>query len=186
MVMDYFRAGDDALLSATQDDPEAFATFYRRHEEAMLVYMLRRTPSPEMAADLTAEVFAAALERAGRYRPTGAPAAAWLFGIARNILSASRRKARISDAARRRMGIPPLELTDESVEHLEQLAVRGLGSDALERLAGLPDDQRSAIELHILAEQDYDQIASGLQCSPGVIRQRVSRGLASLRAQLEP
>jgi DNA-directed RNA polymerase specialized sigma24 family protein len=41
-------------------------------------YFLRRTRVPEVAADLTAGVFAAALASAARYRPEGATAAAWL------------------------------------------------------------------------------------------------------------
>lgn len=77
---------DEALLLATPRDVEAFALFYRRHERAVLAYFQRRTHDPETAADLTAETFAAALLAAPRFSPTPAPAAAWLFGIARNKL----------------------------------------------------------------------------------------------------
>jgi hypothetical protein len=42
----------------------------------MLVFFLRRTSSAELAADLTAEVFAAALASSRRFRPGKNPAAA--------------------------------------------------------------------------------------------------------------
>jgi DNA-directed RNA polymerase specialized sigma24 family protein len=60
--MDLFeQMNDEELLAATPSQPEAFGTFYRRHERAMLVFFLRRVSTPEVAADLTAEVFVAAL-----------------------------------------------------------------------------------------------------------------------------
>jgi DNA-directed RNA polymerase specialized sigma24 family protein len=55
---------DDALLVAAADDPEAFAQFYRAHVRGVVAYFRRRVGSAELAADLTAETFAAAL--AGR------------------------------------------------------------------------------------------------------------------------
>jgi DNA-directed RNA polymerase specialized sigma24 family protein len=77
-AMDLTRLTDDELLAATPRRPEAFGEFYARHEGAILGFMLRRTDEPELAADLAAEAFAAALVSVRRYRPTGAPAAAWL------------------------------------------------------------------------------------------------------------
>ena len=62
---------DAALLAATGSDPEAFAGFYDRYETSLVGYFVRRTGDPEVAADLTAEVFAAALAAAPRYRPAG-------------------------------------------------------------------------------------------------------------------
>ena len=41
--------GDDELLALTPRRPEAFAVFYRRHERALLGYLVRRTGDPELA-----------------------------------------------------------------------------------------------------------------------------------------
>jgi RNA polymerase sigma-70 factor (ECF subfamily) len=49
----------------------------------------------ELAADLSAECFAAALLASERFRPGGAPAIAWLFGIAQ------RARAQVQAPARR-------------------------------------------------------------------------------------
>src|SRR4051812_15469684 len=91
---------DDELLLASARDPDAFAAFYRRHENAMLLFFLRRTANAELAADLTAEVFAAALGSARRFRGGRGPAVAWLFAIANHKLASSRRRGRVEDRAR--------------------------------------------------------------------------------------
>ncbi len=71
---------DADLLAATATDPEAFGEFYERHEDFVLLFLLRRTRDPELAADLTAETFAQALCSASRFRPGPTPAIAWLVG----------------------------------------------------------------------------------------------------------
>ena len=108
---------DHVLLASVEADPEAFGTFYIRHEKRMLRYFLRRGATAELAADLTAEVFAAALAAADRFQPD-APAEAWLYGIARRILAASWRRGQVEARARRRLGMRPVELTDESLDRV--------------------------------------------------------------------
>ena len=63
---------DDDLLTA--GGPDGFALFYRRHVESILRYYVRSTRNPEVAADLAAETFAAALDAKRRFEPGGAPA----------------------------------------------------------------------------------------------------------------
>lgn len=184
--MDLLRATDAELLRAAQHSGEPFGEFYRRYEEPVLLFMVRRTKRAELAADLTAEVFTSALASVGRYRETVAPPAAWLFSIARHTLAKSYRRAKVVERARQKLGPPVLVIDDEAVAAIERLDQNGLGEEALERLAALPMEQRQAIEEHVLGERDYDEIAAELECSSNVVRQRVSRGLASLRAQMEP
>jgi RNA polymerase sigma-70 factor (ECF subfamily) len=174
---------DADLLVATPHEPSAFAEFYRRNERPMLLFFMRRTRSGELAADLTAEVFAAALAAVPRFRPQpGVAAEAWLYGIARHVLSRSRRRARVEDSARKRLGMPALELTDAIVESIERLDAEG----ALALMDALPDDQRDALRARVVEEREYDDIAREMQCSEAVVRQRVSRGLGTLRARMEP
>jgi RNA polymerase sigma-70 factor, ECF subfamily len=73
---------DDAeLLAATaRGDADAFAAFYRRHLARVVAYALRATGDRELAADLTGEVFAAALAACARYRADHESAAPWLLG----------------------------------------------------------------------------------------------------------
>jgi RNA polymerase sigma factor (sigma-70 family) len=174
------RATDDELLCATRKEPLAFAAFYRRYEERMLRYFLARVGDAEVAADLTAETFAAALGSAPRFRPRREPAVAWLFGIARNTLAMSRRRGRVEARARHRLGMPSLELTDELLERIE-----ALGGDAVDLVAELPSEQGEAVRARVVDEREYREIARDLRCSEAVVRKRVSRGLAAMRERLE-
>ncbi len=185
--MDRFteRSSDEALLAATRSHPEAFGVFYRRHENAMLLFFLRRTRNPETAADLAAEVFAAALTSAGRFRPGATPAIGWLYGIANNKLAASRRRGRVEDRARRRLRMEPVVLDDEALERVESLADAQRAAAVLEELlAALPAEQHEAVRARVLNERSYEHIADELRCSEAVVRQRVSRGLKALRAEV--
>jgi RNA polymerase sigma factor (sigma-70 family) len=177
---------DDDLLAATRAEPEAFAVFYRRHVEALLAYFARRTRDAELAADLTAETFAAALGGAHRHRPDKGPAIAWLYGIARRQLAHAIRRGAVEDRARRRLGMAPLTLTDEALERVEALATADASARILrEGLEALPPDQREAVLARVLEEQEYAELASHTGTSESVVRKRVSRGLAGLRSRLE-
>ena len=173
-------APDEALLGMARREPGAFGAFYRRHEDRVLAYFLARVGEPEVAADLTAETFAAALASAHRFRPRREPATAWLFGIARNTLAMSRRQGRVEARARRRLGMSPLVLTDEAVER-----IAALDHTAVALIDELPADQRDAVRARVIDERDYSDIAKDLRCSEAVVRKRVSRALGTLRARME-
>jgi len=74
---------DEALLVAGSSDAEAFGLFYERRVDAVLAFFLRRTGDRELAADLTAETFAAALSALPRYssrRSSALAAEQWVLG----------------------------------------------------------------------------------------------------------
>jgi RNA polymerase sigma factor (sigma-70 family) len=174
---------DEQLLERTAEDPEAFGAFYDRFEAGVLGFFLRATQRADIAADLTAEVFAAALASARTFDPELGNARAWLFGIARHELADTWERGRVEDRARRRLGLEPLALSDEAIERIEQLGGEPAGT--LQLLEGLPDDQRLAVRGRVLDERDYAELATSLRCSESVVRQRVSRGLRALRQRLE-
>src|ERR1019366_5945225 len=66
----------DLLSAVAAGDEQAFAVFYRRYLPGVVAYLLRATDDREIAADLAAEVFAAVLLGARRYRARDAPSAA--------------------------------------------------------------------------------------------------------------
>jgi len=172
---------DEELLAAVDREPEAFGIFYRRHVLPLLGYFVRRTGDAELAADLCAETFAAALDGLRRFDPARGPAVAWLYGIARRLLGHAASRGVVEDRARRRLGMAPLELTDAALERIETEA----GEVATSALDALPADQREAVRARILDERDYADIARTTRTSEAVVRKRVSRGLAGLRARVK-
>jgi RNA polymerase sigma factor (sigma-70 family) len=172
---------DGELLVATATDPEAFAVFYRRHVRGVLSFFRRRVATGELAFDLTAETFAAALEATPRYAPRPEPARGWLYGIAWNKLHEAQRRGQTDDSTRRRLGMAPIALTDAGIERIEAMA----GGRVLQLLDDLPAPQRQAVRARVLEEQPYEQIAAEMRCSESVVRQRVSRGIQTIRARME-
>ncbi|MDA0180586.1 RNA polymerase sigma factor [Solirubrobacter phytolaccae] len=163
-----------------QGDARAYAAFYRRHEDAVLGFHLKRVGSAELAADLTAETFARALEGRRRFDPRRGNAGAWLFGIARNVLSRSLERGRVENEVRQRLAMQPLELDDHAIARIDELSDEA----AQQALDELPEDQARAVRGRVIDEYGYDELAEQLACSESVVRQRVSRGLRALRAEL--
>lgn len=174
------------LAGVAACDQRAFSAFYRRHLAMIVGWYLRRTGDPELAADLTAEVFAAVLVSAARYEPTHASAAGWLVGIARNVLGHSVRRGQVDARARERLGASPLPVEDDDLAVVLEVAAGEAGEAGAAGclLSELPVDERCAVRARIIEEREYGEIAQSLGCSEMVVRKRVSRGLARLRAGL--
>jgi RNA polymerase sigma-70 factor (ECF subfamily) len=170
----------DELLLASPE-PAAFEEFYGRHVDTLLGFFARRTRNADLAADLTAETFAAALSARRRYRPDAGAAVAWLFGIAMKKLADAQRRGYAEQRARRRLGMERIELTDADIARIDALGESMLASTLLE---ALEPDQRDAIRAHVLEERSYAEIAESEHVSEAVVRKRVSRGLANVRQRM--
>jgi RNA polymerase sigma factor (sigma-70 family) len=160
---------------------EDFGAFYRRHLDRVLAFCAQRTGEPELAADVAAEVFAAALTARRRYLPEQGAPESWLLGIAAHKLSDAQRRGHVERRAQRRLGIPPIEWTDEDLARVTAL---GDGRPVAALLEQLPHDQRSAVRARVLEERSYEEVAVRLGVSEATARKRVSRGLATLRARI--
>jgi RNA polymerase sigma factor (sigma-70 family) len=172
-------ATDDELL--IRQDADSFELFYSRYFERLLVFFARRTCDAELAADLTAETFAAALAGRRRYRPQRGGADSWLFAIAYHKLGDAQRRGCAEVRARRRLGIERIELTDDDIARIDQL---GQPDSVGELVRELPPDQQEAIQAHVIEERGYSEIAADFKTSEAVVRKRVSRGLAAIRRRL--
>lgn len=75
------------------EDPAAFEAFYRRHIDPVMRFVVRRVTDPHLAADLTADIFLAAMDSARTYRSDRGSETAWLYGIARNVVNAQFRRS---------------------------------------------------------------------------------------------
>lgn len=113
------RRSDEELLLAAVSDDAAFSVFYRRYEQLVLAFFVRSAGRGELAADLSAEVFAELVVSLQRFHPNAGSASGWLFGIARNVLTRSRRRGQVEDRARRRLGLPLLVASDAAIERIE-------------------------------------------------------------------
>jgi RNA polymerase sigma factor (sigma-70 family) len=175
---------DAELLAA--DDPEAFGVFYDRHVVTLLGFFYRRTASAELAAELTAETFAAAFVARRRYQDVGVPARAWLIGIGRRTLARSFRRRGVDMRARRRLGMQRVTVDDESLERIEDLVdLRPQAQAVRKAMDGLSPKLAAAVSLRVGEGLPYAEVARRLRCSEGAARVRVMRGLARLEELME-
>src|ERR1700744_164662 len=154
------------MLSPPRTDPAArqvrFEAVYAANHGSILGYALRRTTTPDDAADILAEIFLTAWRRLDEL-PSGEEARLWLYGVARRVLAnyyrGERRRSALADRLRDEVtqAYHPPELTGESA-HL---------ADALRRLT---EHDRELLTLASWEGLDYGQIAAVLGCSRNAVR----------------
>ncbi len=97
-----------------------------------------------------------------------------------------RHEGRVECEMRRKLGMRALEPSEETLLSVERAVLESEDAVVEAWLSDLPADQREAVRRRVLVQEDYAAIARDLQCSPAVVRQRVSRGIASLRRGVRP
>jgi RNA polymerase sigma-70 factor (ECF subfamily) len=177
---------DAQLLLDARTDPQAFREFYERYAVWMRAWFQRQTGSESAALDLTAETFAQAWRGLRRFKDmadgSGAP---WLFGIARNLLRQYHKHNRIETAARARLGLPVDWTGTEEYDAVDdRVAASSMRPALLDAVRALPADQRAALELRIVDQLPYEEVAGRLGCSINAARLRVSRALRHLTIEL--
>jgi RNA polymerase sigma-70 factor (ECF subfamily) len=174
-------------LRRSRRDPEAFAGFYEEHVESLLAYVMRRVWDVDVALDLTAESFAQAYLGRRRFRgSTEAEAAGWLYGITRRQLALYFRRSAVEKRALQRLGLQAPRFDEEEEARLRDLAepdgLRAVVRLELERLSA---PQREALQLRVVDELPYTDVADSLGISQQAARARVARGLKTLAAALD-
>lgn len=168
---------DGVLVAAAQADRQAFAPLYDRYVDPVYRYCLRRLGSREAAEDATSQVFAKALAALPAYRDRSFRG--WLFTIAHNV---------VSDTRRQRRPVAPLADAEDRVDPAstpEEAALTADEGRALRALlVQLPADQRRIVELR-LAGLTGVEIARVLGRSEGAVKMLQFRAVARLRVLLE-
>jgi RNA polymerase sigma factor (sigma-70 family) len=179
--------GLTSSLRLARTEPSAFAEVYESQSRPLLVFFVRRTFDVDVARDLVAETFAQAFEARGRYRgSTDEEAAGWLYAIARHQLSHYTRRGAVRMRAVQRLGISLPAVSEDDHERIVELA--GL-AELRGRVAAAFDDlgpgERAALQLRVIDEQPYPEVATGLGVSEQTARARVSRALRRLSDAIE-
>ncbi|WP_223410468.1 RNA polymerase sigma factor [Occultella gossypii] len=163
-------------------DPDAFERFYRAHVRAVEGFVARRVGDPHSAADLTAEIFLAAIESAAGYDPTRGTPVGWLYGIARNVVAQwARSSARERRAISRISGRALLD--GDGLRRVEERLDAELGArQVYVGMARLSDDERAVLELVALDGLTVADAARVLGVQPVTARVRLHRARRTLRA----
>ncbi|MGH2749391.1 MAG: RNA polymerase sigma factor [Actinomycetota bacterium] len=171
---------DEELAAHAAEDFEAFAELYRRYSCVVFRVVRARTPSDDVAEDITAHVFFKALINADEWRGDG-NYRSWLYRIARNSMA--------TWFSRNGRGAVVLEVVpdvEDPVPSPPHQVVIGEERDLIwKRVAELPDAQREAVVLRYLKEHSIDEIASITKRTKGAVRILLHRARSRLRRQME-
>lgn len=170
-------AQEQALVEAAKHDVSAFATLYELYFARVYRYLRIRVQQEEDAADLAQQIFLQALDALPHYQSRGAPFAAWLFAIARNVLAGS---------FRRRPATQSLEASgDLAADH--ELDANVLRHETYEQLSKLLDAldpaARDLLALRFAAGLTAPEIAATIGKRPDAVRKQLSRLLQTLKEQ---
>ncbi|GAB2960122.1 sigma-70 family RNA polymerase sigma factor [Amycolatopsis acidiphila] len=159
-----------------------FAQVYRDNRGAVYAYLYGRAPEHDLAEDLTSETFVRALRAFDAYVAGDRPIRAWLFTIARNLVTDEMK------SARRRRQTPLPDMLDESrfvvaEPDPAELVSAGHARDSIRSsLARLGGDQARCLVLRFFEERSIGETSTVMRRSPGAIKALQHRGIDSLRA----
>jgi RNA polymerase sigma-70 factor (ECF subfamily) len=170
-----------AVLSAAQSgDDAAFIRLWRQTQPVLLRFLTVR--APDVADDVAAETWLAALPQLRRFSGDEGAFRGWLVAIARNKLV----------DVRRRSGRRPEQLGGLTLEHhslapdtADLAHERQATEDALRLIAQLPSDVAEMVALRVIVGLDVAEVAAVVGKSSGAVRVAVHRGLRRLARLLE-
>jgi RNA polymerase sigma factor (sigma-70 family) len=165
-------------------DPDAFEAFYREHLPWVRGFVARRVDDSHAAADLTADIFLAAVDGAEGYSSGKGSPGAWLAGVARNVVADHfRRRAREARANSRLIGRALLD--EQSADRItERIDGERLSRELYRSLASLPESQRAVVELVAVDGLTLAAAAQALGITAGTARVRYHRARGRLQHAL--
>lgn len=183
------------IRRARQGEPQAYDALIDAYAPRLHGYLYRLTGSRDDADDLLQEVFLRVVRTIATYRHDGR-FDAWLFRIATNLVRDRIRRLRRAPRTLSLDGPAPAE-SEGGTERLDvadtgaPLPDAGLVADenadrVQSALARLPDAEREVIMLRHFSQLSFAQIAGAMGTPLGTALARAHRGLAKMRAWLQP
>jgi RNA polymerase sigma-70 factor (ECF subfamily) len=155
------------------DDRHAFAALVGRHQSAVRGLLRRLTAGDAaLADDLAQETFLRAYRNLKTWRGEG-KLSTWLYRIAWNSWASV---ARRTPAPEPQAPAPAPDAADTLIDR----------HDLARALAGLRDDERSALALAYGQDVSHEEAAAILDCPVGTLKTNILRGKEKLRRLLAP
>lgn len=171
---------DTELLSALPHDVAAYQAFYDRHFARVTAFAARRCTSAEDVADVVAQTFVRLVDAAERYDPARGEPAAFVVGIAANVVrELYRRSARQRDVIARLTGRDLLD--DDDVERIDAAIDAARAARALRPAIDAMPPGEHAVLLLVSDGRSPGQAADELGISPAAAWARLSRARRRLR-----
>jgi len=168
------------IARAQAGDESAFGELYARYARYILRYMYVRTREPELAQDLTQEVFIRVIKGIGGLQYRGEKMfLGWLYTIAGNVL--------IGQTRRRQLSVSSLSDSADVTDPRGQEAVSSL----FERLslqhaiAQLTVEQQHVLILKFFGDMTNQEIAATIGKTEGAVKALQHRAIQALQQILD-
>lgn len=169
-------------LRLAEIDPDRFDRFYDKYHDRIFSFAYWRTRNEDAATDVTAETFLTAWEKRGQFRWQGYTFGAWLFQIARSVISHRQRHEAVRREAdfdgKRHEPVAPGTPETELAAGNDMALINA----CLDRLT---EGQREVIILHHFVGLAVRQIAHVTKTPQGTVNSHLRRGKTALRRCLE-
>jgi RNA polymerase sigma-70 factor (ECF subfamily) len=176
--MEKENLGDWELISRKELTNEAFAILFKRHKDFVYRLAIGFTCDPDLADEVTQEVFVRMYEGRKRWRPR-AKFTTWIY---RMTLNTSRELLRKSKRERKKLHRVLLEAPDRPETPSDISRV----SELENILRALPDRQREAVVLRFYEKLSVKETAKIMGCREGTIKSHLHKALNNLRGLLSP
>lgn len=175
------RAEELALIQQAQrGNREAFGVLYQAHLMPIYRYVLARVTDPQVAEDLTSDVFARVIAGLGTYKDEGLPLVAWLYRIAHDRVIDHYRKTRRQGVATD-LEAQPLGF---EVDFDEQVSREQIGRVLAQAMDTLTDEQRTVLQLRFIEGDSLEQTAQRMGKNANAIKALQHRAVRALAQRL--
>jgi len=190
----YLRDPDVQLMLRARDGDEgAFTELVANYQDRIVGIFCHLLGNQEAAEDLAQEVFLRIYRSRASYEPK-AKFSTWLFRIANNLASNSRRnKGRRKEVALSPQDSGPLGIRPEEQLLMEksgmmptrQVGLKETQAVVRQALETLNERQQMAVLLHKFEGMSYADIGTAMKLSEAAVKSLLSRARENLRVQLE-
>jgi RNA polymerase sigma-70 factor (ECF subfamily) len=175
-------AGDAALVVAIgRWRQDALAEAYRRHAGAAFALARRLLNDRELAEEVLQEVFLRLWNQPERFDPERGSLRSYLLA---QVHGRSVDLLRSESSRRRREEREARETAERGVDIEREVLDLTLAEQVKDVVAGLPTEERKAIELAYFGGHTYRQVAVLLDQPEGTVKSRIRSGLRRLREDL--
>jgi RNA polymerase sigma-70 factor, ECF subfamily len=182
------RTDSELVRTMIGGDKEAFAELYGRRQRDVYRFALHMTGAPDLAEDVTQEVFMVLIRDGNSYDEARGSVNAFLLGIARNYVLRRLKQERsfvLTGESDNEGGSQSDEVASASCQ-LEALT-RNEEIRSLQRaVLTLPSHYREVLVLCELQDMSYAEAAGVLGCAVGTVRSRLHRARTMLIEKLRP
>jgi RNA polymerase sigma-70 factor, ECF subfamily len=166
---------EDEVARARQRDPETWSLWYERYHRLLYRYVLVRLGDTQEAEDIASQVFVVAIDKIGSFNYRGKSVLAWLYTIARNLITDRQRIN--SRQGSNKLNLVEQERSIDTDEGLDLIQLRMA-------LSRIKKEQQEVLELRFILALSIKETAAALGKSEPAVNSLQVRAITALRRQL--